>query len=292
MFFKKKEKNNSVKVVRRNKKIRLGIAFGGGGARGIGHVGAIRALEELGVEPDYVAGTSAGSIIASFYASGMKSGEMEAIIKSLKVSDIKKPNFLFIPTSMDRLEETLLRIYGKDIVFSELKIPFSAICVNMKDGEEVVVNSGSVIKAVCASSAVPGVFRPVLYRGMHLVDGGLANNVPADVVRSMGANTVIAIDVNPQRGSGTISLKLTRLLASTVGVMMQKNVDTKLMFANLVVSPDLSKFSASKLGNVDEMIKIGYDAIMDKKEEILDLIKRKPKKRDKIVWRVKKETKL
>ena len=289
MFFKRK-KEPEAPVLKKNKKVKIGFAFGGGGARGIGHIGVIKAFEELNIEADVVAGTSVGAIIGSFYASGMRAGEMEAIAKSLKVSDIKKTNFFFIPSSTQRLEETLLRIYGKDIVFSELKMPFSAVCVNMKDGQEVVLNSGSVVKSVCASSAVPGVFRPVLYRGMHLVDGGLSNNVPADIARSMGANIVIAIDVNTKRGEGTLSLKLTRLLTSTVGVMMQKNVETKLMFADVVLAPELSRFSSSKLGDVDKMIEAGYNAVMDNKEKILNLIKKKPKKKDKIIWQVKKQT--
>ena len=285
-WFKRKQKNKPII----HKKARLGLALGGGGARGIGHIGVLKAFNELGIDFEFVSGTSVGAIIGSLYSAGFTPDELEKITKTLKVSDIKKRNLFFMPTSTEKLEETLLKIYNKDIVFSELDKPFTAVCVNLKDGSEVKVNSGSVIKAVCASSAVPGVFKPVVYRGMHLVDGGLINNVPADVVREMGANVVIAIDVNPTRGKGTESLKLTSILSSTVGVMMQKNIETKLAYADLVIIPELGEFSSSKFSDVDLMIKRGYDAVMDKKEEILALLKRGPKLK-KIVWHLKNKRK-
>ena len=285
-WFKKRQKNKPII----HRKARIGLALGGGGARGIGHIGVLMAFNELGIDFEFVSGTSAGAIIGSLYCAGFTASELEQIVKSLKVSDIKRRNLFFMPTSTEKLEETLLKIFNKDIVFSELDKPFTAVCVNIKDGSEVKINSGSVIKAVCASSAVPGVFKPVVYRGMHLVDGGLSNNVPADVAREMGANVVIAVDVNPTRGKGTESLKLTSILSSTVGVMMQKNIETKLAYADMVIIPELGEFKSSKLNDVDLMIKRGYEAVMNRKEEILALLKRGPKLK-KIVWHLKNKRK-
>ncbi|MBQ7453336.1 MAG: patatin-like phospholipase family protein [Clostridia bacterium] len=270
-----------------HKKVKVGFALGGGGVRGIGHIGAIRALEELGVTPKFICGTSVGSIVGALISFGLSTEEIEDLTLSLKRSDIKKKNWFFRPSSSENLEETLIKIFKKDLVFSELKIPFQAIAVDLKTGKEVRLDSGSVAKACASSSAVPMVFKPVVYDGMHLVDGGLANNVPADAVREMGANVVIAIDVNPNRGKGTESLKLISVLSKTVGLMMQNTINTKLKCADIVIVPPLGEYSSSKLGGTDEikeMIQIGYDAVMEHKDEILKLVRKKPKKKDKIVW--------
>ncbi|MCR5553516.1 MAG: patatin-like phospholipase family protein [bacterium] len=286
MWFKKKQQTE-LKV---NKKVRLGLALGGGGARGVGHIGVLKAFSELGIDVDYVCGTSAGAIVGALYSSGLTWYDIEKTAKSLKKGDIKKKNMFFMPTSTEKLEETVLSIFGKDLMFSELKKPFCAVSVNLKDGSEVIIDNGSVAKAVCASSAVPGVFKPVVYRDMHLVDGGLANNVPADVARKMGANVVIAIDVNKNRGQGTESLKVMNVLSSTLGVIMQKNIETKLQFADLVITPDLSDFSSSKLGDVSKMIERGYDAVMENKEAIFNLLNKRPK-RKKIIWLINSKRK-
>lgn len=285
MWFFRKKKQAEGKILR-NKKVKLGLALGGGGVRGIGHIGAIKALEELGLTFDFVAGTSAGSLVGALYAYGFNSKQMEEIVYSLKPKDIKKKNWFFMPSSTENIEQTLKQIFKKDLVFSELNIPFTAVAVNIKNGKEVRISSGSVAKACCASSAVPGVFKPVVYQQMHLVDGGLANNVPCDVVREMGANVVIAIDVNPNRGKGTDSLKLFSIMSSTVGVMMQANVENKLKFADIVIIPALGEFSSSKLGDTKEMIKRGYDAVMARKDEIIEIVTNKPKIKDKIVWHI------
>ena len=287
-LFKKREETKPIK----HRKVRIGFALGGGGARGIGHIGALKAFEELGIAQDYIVGTSAGSIVGALYAYGLSAKEIAALAFSLKKTDIKKPNWFFMPTSTETIETTMLKIFKKNLVFSELKIPFCAMAVNIKTGKEVKLDSGFVAKACCASSAVPGVFKPVNFNDMVLVDGGLTNNVPADVAREMGANVVLAIDVNPTRAEGTSSLKLFSVLSSTLGVMMQENVQAKSKFADLVITlKDVPSFSASKIGDVAEMIQAGYDAVMDKKEEILNLIKKKPKIKDKIIWRINTKAK-
>ena len=287
-LFKKRDKTKPIK----HKKVKIGFALGGGGARGIGHIGALKAFEELGIAPDYIVGTSAGSIVGALYAYGLSAQEIETLAFSLKKTDIKKPNWFFMPTSTETIEATMLKIFKKNLVFSELKIPFCAMAVNIKTGKEVKLDSGFVAKACCASSAVPGVFKPVNFNDMFLVDGGLTNNVPADVAREMGANVVLAIDVNPTRAGGTSSLKLFSVLHSTLGVMMQENVQAKSKFADMVLTlKDVPLFSASKIGDVAEMIQAGYDAVMDKKDEILKLIKKKPKIKDKIIWRINTKAK-
>lgn len=266
----KKNKDQEVQI---HKKTKLGLVLGGGGCRGIGHIGALKAFEELGIEFDYIAGTSAGSIVGSLYAFGKTASEIEEIAKTLKRNEITKGAIPFLkPAKTERLENLLNKIFGDLTVFSELKKPLSVVCTNLKNGKEVDFDYGNVAKVVSASCAVPGVFTPVVYENMHLVDGGLRNNVPVDVVRKMGANVVFAIDVNHLRGTGTSSLSTISVLSSTIGIMMQSKVDKTLEMADLIFEPALETFSPLKLENIDEMIKIGYDTIMANKDKILKML--------------------
>lgn len=274
-LFKRKNKNGANK----HKKVKLGVAFGGGGARGIALIGVVRAFEDLGITVDYISGTSVGSIIGSALAFGKNSNYMEDVVKSLRMKDIRNSKLIWKPSYAKNIETLLLKIFDKDIMFSELNIPFTAVCTDLASGKEALISSGSVAKAVSGSCAVPGVFTPVEYGDMLLVDGMLKNNVPADVVRKMGANVVIAIDLNENRGAGTISKKLFPILSSSLGVLVQSNVEQKIKYADIVILPSLERFKATKLEDIDAMIEEGYKSIMDRKDEILKIISKRPKKR-------------
>lgn len=275
-FFKRKKKSDNIEI---HKKVKIGLALGGGGARGIGHIGALKAFEELGIKFDYVAGTSVGSIIGSLYAFGKTAAEIEELAKNLKKKDITRGSIPFIkPANPEKLEEQLNKAFGDITVFSEMKIPLTVVCTDLKTGKEVDFDYGNVAKVVSASCAVPGVFLPVVYEDMHLVDGGLRNNVPVDVVKNMGANVVFAIDVNHLRGTGTQSLSTISVLSSTIGIMMQAKVDNVLKNADLIFEPSLEQFSPLKFEGVEEMIKIGYDTVMANKDKIQKMLGIHPKK--------------
>lgn len=276
-FFKRKNKDKT--NVEISRKTKLGLALGGGGCRGVGHIGALKAFEELGIKFDYVAGTSAGSIVGSLYALGKSADEMIEIVKSLKKKDVTGGSIPFLkPAKSERLEETLNKIYGDIMVFSELKIPLTVVCTDLKTGKEADFDYGNVAKVVSGSCSVPGVFTPVVHEDMHLVDGGLRNNVPVDVVKRMGANVVFAIDVNHLRGTGTQSLSTISVLSSTIGIMMQSKVDNTLAMADLIFEPSLETFSPLKLDGIDEMIQIGYDTVMANKDKITKMLKLNPKR--------------
>ena len=159
-----------------------------------------------------------------------------------------------------------------------MKIPLQVVCTDLKTGKEIDFDYGNVAKVLSASCAVPGVFTPVVYEDMHLIDGGLRNNVPADVVKKMGANVVFAIDVNHLRGTGTESLSTINVLSSTIGIMMQSKVDKVMECADLIFEPALEQFSPLKFENVDEMIKIGYNTVMANKDKIQKMLGLNPKK--------------
>lgn len=270
------EKENAVSI---NRSVKIGLALGGGGARGLGHIGALKAFEELGIHFDYIAGTSVGSLVGALYAYGLSASEIEEQAKKLKRNNVIGGMIPFLkPAKPEQIEKLLTGIFGDLTVFSELKTPFVAVCTDLKSGKEIDFDYGNVAKVVSGSCAVPGIIAPVEYEDMHLIDGGLRNNVPADVVKKMGANVVFAIDVNHLRGTGTQSLSTVSVLSSTIGIMMQAKVDQTMAMADLIFEPALENFSPLKLDGVDRMIKIGYETVMANRGKIEKMLGLNPKK--------------
>lgn len=280
----KNRKNKDAKPT----KFKVGIAFGGGGTRGFAHLGALKAFEEHGIDFDYVAGTSVGALVGALYAKGVSVDEMIDMAKSLRPKDLRTSKLPFVPSKTDKLEELLKEVIG-DTVFSELKKPFSVIAVDMISAKEKEITSGSVIKAVAGSCALPAVFNPVEFDGMMLMDGGLTNTIPADIVRNKGCKYVISIDVNPARGYGTESFKLIDILATSVRIMMKQNAQNGKMYSDIVIEPDTKRFKASRTEGGLEMIEEGYLATIEKMDEIKALLKIKTKKK-KIVEEVEEKT--
>jgi NTE family protein len=260
----------------KNKKVKIGLALGGGATRGIAHIGVLKAFEENNIHFDYVSGTSVGSLVGAMYCAGKTADEMIDIAHSIRVKDIRKSKF-FMPSKTDGIEE-LVRDNLGDVDIKKFKIPFSAVAVDLISGNEIVFSKGNVAKVVAGSCAVPGVFVPVEYKGYHLSDGGLQNNIPSDVPRYFGCDYVVAVDVNSTRGEGTDSLKVLDVLLATVRIMCKSNVVKGYMNADIVIKPSLKKYKSSKLDEVDAMLAEGYMAGLDAVEEILKLASKKPKR--------------
>ncbi|MDH4285816.1 MAG: patatin-like phospholipase family protein [Gallionella sp.] len=183
-----------------NRPPRIGLALGSGSARGLAHLGVIRAIEDAGIEVDFIAGTSMGALIGAIHAAG-KLNELEATFRTF---DWKKTVSFFdvvLPKSglLDgaRISELARAHIHADSIETLPKL-FAAVATDIVSGEEVTIRSGDVIEAVRASISVPGIFTPVRSNGRILVDGGLTNPVPVSVVRAMGADIVIAVDLNHQ----------------------------------------------------------------------------------------------
>lgn len=272
--------NNDAKdksLKQKSKRYKVGLALGGGGTRGFAHLGALKAFEEEGIEFDYIAGTSVGSLIGSLYASGMTANEMIEKAKELRTKDIKTSKLPFVPSKTEKLEE-ILKEYIGDAVFSDLKKPLSVVAVDIVSGKEVHIDSGNVIKAVAGSCAVPAIFNPVEFGDYMLMDGGLTNTIPSDVVRNKGCKYVIAVDVNPDRGYGTKSTKLIDVMAASVRIMMKGNAEKGRLYADIIIDPNTKRFKASSTEGGLEMIEEGYNAVKEKMPEIKKLLKIKQKK--------------
>ena len=269
-------RNKELKYKKR-RKTKIALVLSGGAGRGIGHIGAIKAFEKIGIEFDIVVGTSAGSAVGALYANGFSSNEMEQVVSQLKLSDIKGSRPFFLPTSTKALEETMSRVLGGDKVFSDLKKQFVAIATNLKTGKEVRIGSGSVSKAVASSCAVPAYFKPVAWGDKVLVDGGLVNSVPIDVAKKMGADYVIAVDVNGTRGDGTEKIKLGSIISSTIGIMLKKNAKSYLELADYCIFPKLKDYKSTKLDNAQAMIDEGERATLEHAQDIIKILNKKPR---------------
>lgn len=192
----------------------LGFALGSGGSRGVAHIGFLKATEENGIYPDYMTGCSMGSVVGAGYALGLTPEKMFDAVQGLKPLDLlsvsKEKGGLF---SSDKMRKTLEKYLG-DKDFSQMKIPFSCVAVDLKTQELVTFSSGSVLDAVVASSSIPAIFKPLVLGEKRLVDGGVLERIPARLVKDMGADKVVAVDVLGQRPCGKDGL-------STLGALME-----------------------------------------------------------------------
>lgn len=177
----------------------IGLALGGGGAKGFAHIGVLRALEELAIFPDILSGTSMGGVVAALYATGMSVERIEASLRAtgLTVFAAREPSRLGL-MGRGKIIAWLGGLLG-DVTFEQLPHKLAMMAVDLEAGTEVVLDTGRVVDAVLATTAFPGLFAPVERDGRYLIDGGALNNVPFDVARQMGAEYVIASDVMSHR---------------------------------------------------------------------------------------------
>lgn len=255
-----------MKLFRRKK---TGIAFGGGATRGLAHIGVIKVLEENNIKFDMVAGNSAGSIIGAFYAAGMTSNEMYDIAKNLNPADLLGLNLkrkgLF---KSDKLEALLIQ-YLDDRTFADLDLPFRCVAVNLHNGDLVELNEGPVVRAVRASCSVPGVFSPTPIDDMLLVDGGILNSVPGDVLLNMGATFTVAVNLNSDRGQLSDPKTGFDVMWSAFKIAWNENTILHLQDVDVVIAPDLKDFTYYDLKHIDKMVALGEQAARGKLPEIL-----------------------
>ena len=240
------------------KKRTIGLALSGGSTYGAGHVGVLQALNEAGIKPDFVAGTSAGALVGSAYCAGVPLVEIEELFLTLdwptlvKFS-IRKPISLLDTQPM----EAFLKKRLGDIEFKDLKIPFAAIACDIYTGERVVLDSGPLIPAVRASSAIPVLFTPVEIGGRLLVDGGIVDDVPVEQVRAMQADYIIASDVSRK---GKIAKKPDNqfeIMLATIFTMQARISSVDEDACDCYIRTDLTEYSSWGWGDASKMIAAG-----------------------------------
>lgn len=236
---------------------RVGLALGGGVARGMAHVGALAVLAEAGIPIHVVSGTSAGAIVGALYCAGLTIAEIEYVSSKIRWRDIARPVWSRHGVlSFAGIEEMLVALLG-DLSFDRLERPFAAVTCDIETGEEVVVAEGRVAPAVRASSSVPGIVTPRYIGGRLLGDGGIVNNLPASAARALGADYVIGVDIfEPafNRGWGPLGLLLTslELLVSRIGGGE--------LACDCLIRPQLAGISYFLLANRETLMRRGREA--------------------------------
>ena len=221
-------------------KPKIALVLGGGAARGFAHIGVIRTLEQEKIPVDMVVGTSVGSLIGAIYAADRNSFDLEWTAFQLQKEDLFDFGVLSTVAGMgfakgDKLEAWVKK-HIKTANIEQLKIPFAAVATDLNWGQEVVLDRGSVARAVRASSAIPGVFQPVQHQGKILVDGGVVDNIPISVARAKGADIVIAVDISANVGNTDIT-NLLGVSLQAANIMFALNVEHSKKDADVLISP-------------------------------------------------------
>jgi NTE family protein len=252
----------------------VALVLGGGGSRGFAHVGVIKALEEHNINFDFVVGTSVGAFVGACYATGMTSKKMCEVSDRINLKEIHN-GFWLVPNNAHRIGNVLTRYIGEHDI-QDLRKRFVAVATDIKVGRQHIMEYGDLATAVSASCCVPVAFRPVIREGFNLVDGGLLNNIPSDVAKMLGAKAVVAVDINPTRGSGTASLKTFEVLKATLSIISANSSINGLVNSEVVIQPDLATFKPTSKDGYLDMIELGYDATCDKIDDIIKLMQDNP----------------
>ena len=280
---------------------KVGVAFGGGSARGIAHVGVIRWFEEHHIPIDVAAGTSMGGLIGGSFAVGMDAAEIHAMLREINWDEmfgfsnfafknirrkadaraypshlefglkngISGPSALNNGQQVDLLITRLTSAYYAAPTFDALPTPFRVVAVDLKTATPVVIDRGSLASALRATMSLPGVFPPVEVDGKVLVDGGAMNNIPADVVRGMGGQVVIAVNVGDLTDQEDIKYSILGLMGATLDAMMRANTIRAMSAADVVIDIPLKDYDSLDWRRSDELVEEGYKAAEAMRDTLL-----------------------
>jgi NTE family protein len=242
----------------------IGLALGGGAARGFAHIGVLKVLEANGIKPDIVVGTSAGSVIGSIYATGISANELQRLAINLDeatITDWMNPfsSKLGGMIKGDALQTTVNQMV-KNRSIENMKIRLGIVATDLKTGNPILFQRGNTGQAVRASSSVPGIFMPTIIAGREYVDGGLSSPVPIKYAKNLGADIVIAINISADPSDQNISGILGTLLQTTT-IMGRAITNWELPLADVVVIPQLSQMKGTDFNARNSAILAGEDAM-------------------------------
>lgn len=244
------------------KRPKIGLALGSGGLRGLAHVGVLRVLERENIPIDYMAGCSIGSLIGALYASGLALDDIEKLAKHLK----RRHWLDFVVPKMGLFSGervlNMIQILTKKKTFDQLRIPLSVVATELHEGREIIFDSGEVASAVRASVSVPGIFIPFEISGMMLVDGAVLNPTPIDVVRKMGADIVIAVDL-AHAGTVCSITNIFDVIIQSIDIMERELMKTRETVGNVIIRPNVAHISPSSFDLTDECVALGEAAAVE-----------------------------
>jgi NTE family protein len=264
---------------------RIGLALSGGAARGIAHVGVLRALEENHVPIDAIAGASAGALIGGCYATGLSIKKLEELAASFRWRHTSALSFSSLGLQSNARMEKFLRKHLPVTRFEDLKIPFAAMVTDLQKGETIVFrDTGDLPFAIRASCCVPALYTPVRdAEGRFLIDGGILENLPISRTRELGVDLVIAVDVNfdgvrffdrPRTALGV----LMRVFNAVEQIVSDQERDT----ADLLITPKVGHIRWDQTRHAKELIKLGYEAGLGALDQIRNLLDERPMAREKL----------
>jgi NTE family protein len=238
-------------------KIRVGVALGGGFARGLAHIGVLKVLEEENIPVDLIAGTSVGSVIGAAYASGISAKELEEISTLVRFKDFSRWTFSRFGIFNNDKMAVFLRKVLRCKTFEELRIPLAVAATDVVTGEAVVFTSGELIDPVRASCAYPGIFLPVNVNGRLLVDGLLAHSVPTIPLRKMGADRVIGVSLSASWVKKQGPRHVFDVIGQCFSIAQDNMCGVWKSAADVVLEPAIGEFSYDDFGRAPELIKTG-----------------------------------
>lgn len=250
---------------------KIGLALGAGAARGLAHLGVLRVLEKYKIPIDFIAGSSMGALIGCLYACGL---DADFLIKFASQLQAKSWVDLCMPRSgliSGKKVEAMLKILTRDRQFEDLDLPFAAVATDIERGEPVVLRSGKLAPAVRASISIPVIFKPVSLNDRLLVDGGVVDRVPVSVVKDMGADLVIAVDVNKFVTFQPVK-NIFDVMFQTLDIMEKKKLSPSLLDADVLIRPKVGHVSLAQFHRVDELVEQGElaaEAVISKLGNIL-----------------------
>jgi NTE family protein len=246
----------------------IALVLGSGGARGYAHIGAIQVLEEYGIRPDFIVGTSAGSIVGSIYASGKNAVELRDIALKMKAGDVRDIKLGMKGFFDGKKVEDYINDQVADTSLEHLKIPMYVVATELREGRKVVFNYGNTGQAVRASVSIPSMFVPAQIGETEYVDGGLVSPVPVDTARELGADIVIAVDILAQPVY-TETTNVWGLFNQNINIMQNRLAREELKSADIVIQPDLrEKAHIFDVKGREATIQAGINAALLKMNDI------------------------
>lgn len=252
-------------------KHKLGLVLSGGGARGIAHLGILKALEEIGVKPSIISGTSAGAIAAAFYAKGFSAEEILEIIK--KGNFFNFSSILFKKQGIFSMKnfEKIYAKYFPNNSFDELSIPIIISATDLLNGESVYFSSGNLSQCLLASSCIPVIFQPVNFNNTYYVDGAVLDNFPIEPLLSQ-CEKIIGVSVNSIKKESK-EIHMRNIIDRTVHLSLSKHLNEKAKSCDVFIEPpDMSQFHILDLNKTDEIFNYGYNYACSMKNEIKALV--------------------